>query len=180
MAVPIAVNAVTLGLGNGRPSGTRKVPFNTVRLTAAEAATLFAGGKDGLSHRPDQRHRRPSRQRGLLAGQPADGRRSSPTWPGSQPVQAAAEAESTSWIGTNYFQKLAPGVFVVPNLPKYSEAAGKARGAEASLALADPSYILAIDLYSSSAVPVQDPEQPAGRRTTAGCGSWPTWSRPTS
>ena len=66
-------------------------------------------------------------------------------------MQAAAEAESTSWIGTNYFQKLAPGAFVVPNLPKYSDAAGKARGAEASLALADPSYILAIDLYSSSA-----------------------------
>jgi len=38
----------------------------------------------------------------------------------------------------------------VPDLPKYGEAAGRARGADASLALADPSYILAVDLYSNS------------------------------
>ena len=49
------------------------------------------------------------------------------------------------------FRQLAPDSFVVPNLPKFSEAAGKSRGPAASLALADPSYILAIDLYSSAA-----------------------------
>lgn len=150
VAVPVAINAVTLGLGNGRPSGTRKVPFNTVHLTAAEAATLFAGGKDGLS--ADQINTiaaRPGNEDFSLANP-----RRAPFFAdvaSSQPVQAAAEAESTSWIGTNYFERLAPGSFVVPNLPKYGEAAGKARAAEASLALADPSYILAIDLFSSSA-----------------------------
>ncbi len=66
-------------------------------------------------------------------------------------MQAAAEAETTSWIGTNFFEQLAPDAFKVPDLPgKYGEAAGRRRGADASLALADPSYILAIDLYSSS------------------------------
>ncbi|MGZ4705414.1 MAG: hypothetical protein ACXWCM_11160, partial [Acidimicrobiales bacterium] len=114
------------------------------------AATLFAGGKDGLSTgQIDAIINRPGNEDFA----PANLRRS-PFFadvPGSQPVQAAAEAESTSWIGTNFFQKLAPGAFVVPNLPKYGDAAGRPRGADASLAVADPSYILALDLYSSSA-----------------------------
>jgi len=150
VAVPIAINAVTLGLGNGKPSGLRKVPFNTAYLTAAEAATLFAGGKDGLSSEQiDAIAARPGNEDFSLANP-----RRAPFYAelaGLQPVQAAAEAESTSWIGTNFFHQVAPSSFVVPDLPKFSEAAGKSRGADASLALADPSYILAIDLYSSAA-----------------------------
>ncbi len=150
VAVPIAVNAVTVGLGNGRPSGLRKVPFNPAHLTAAEAAALFAGGKDGLTaEQLDAIAARPGNEDFSVANP-----RRAPFFAdlsGSQPVQAAAEAESTSWIGTNYLHQLAPSAFVVPDLPKYSDAAGKSRGADASLALADPSYILALDLYSSSA-----------------------------
>ena len=128
VAVPIGINAVTLGLANGRPSGTRKVPFHTVSLTAGEAAKLFAGGKDGLStdeinaisSRPGNEDFNPTNpQRAPFFANIA----------GSQPVQGAAEAESTSWIGTNFLHRLAPSDFAVPDLPKYGEAAGRPAGA---------------------------------------------------
>ena len=67
-------------------------------------------------------------------------------------VQGPAEAEASSWFGTNTLHTLRPDAFKVPNIPLFGLDAGKQRGADASLAGADPSYAQALALYSGRPV----------------------------
>ena len=143
--VPVAVNAAVMALGNGQPGlGGTKIPFSPASLTLDEAAAIVSGGTAGLT--PDQ-------EKALWTRNPEfdpakGGSRIMVSVVGVFPVEGPAESESSSWFGTNYFQKLTPSNWVVPNIPQFGTDAGKARGSDAALALASPSYNLALGLYT--------------------------------
>ena len=63
-------------------------------------------------------------------------------------VGAPAEAESNSWFMTEELLKNVPNDWKVPNLSQFGDDAGRARGADAALATADPTYALSLTTLS--------------------------------
>jgi len=141
VAVPIGLNAVVLGLGGTYFDSTgRRRPYDAPQLTTAEVTALLAGGPQGAinDHLSDIYVRNPELATpGMFTAQ-------------QHAVQLAApsEAEGTSWLATRYAATLDPTDWVVPDLPLYGDDAGKPRGIDASLAVANPSYNNAITLFS--------------------------------
>jgi hypothetical protein len=141
IAVPIGLNAVVLAVGGGYidPTG-RYRPYDTPQLTTAEITALLAGGPQGEinNHLGDIYTRNPELSSpGMFTSQ-------------AHAVQLAApaEAESTSWFATRHLATLDPNDWHVPNLPLFGSDAGRPRGIDSQLALADPSYNQAITLFT--------------------------------
>ncbi len=141
VAVPVALGASVLGLANGHFSGVnnRKVPYGPTNLTADEVAALLSGGPSGDIQGliPTIDARNPD----LLQSGFFDTN-------SSLLVGAPSDAEGSSWIMTRHLAANAPGEWKVPNLPLYGADAGRTRGADASLAVADPSYNQALALFT--------------------------------
>jgi hypothetical protein len=145
VAVPVGIGAAVLGLGGSYFDSTgRRRPYDPAQLTTAEIAALIAGGPLGAinDHLSDIYIRNPELATpGMFTAQ-------------SHAVQltAPSEAEGTSWLTTRYLATLDPSDWVVPTLPLYGDDAGKARGIDAQLALANPSYNNAITLFSGKPI----------------------------
>jgi sortase (surface protein transpeptidase) len=127
VAVPIALDAAVVAAGGGE---NRSAPFwdkpkySVVNLTAGQAAALFAGTLNGA---PDAKY-----AQGIRAENPDFGGHISQDVP-AVAVQAAAEAESSSWFLTNYFKNLAPDDWIAPGTNAH-------RGASAAFGTADPPF----------------------------------------
>lgn len=140
VAVPVAVNATVLAVGNGRraPNG-RKVPFRDIKLTMSEVTALLSGGVWGVVDETPA----------ILARNPELAETGGLVQTGSQfQVGAAALPDATTWFLTNHADTLRPSEFVVPNLPVFLDEAGRTRGPTVDYVAADPSYETALSLYS--------------------------------
>ncbi|HEY5153557.1 MAG TPA: hypothetical protein VIJ47_02415, partial [Acidimicrobiales bacterium] len=143
--VPVAVNATVFAVGNGQPGpGGHKIPYTTPQLSLDDTASMVAGGAFSLTPELEASIRAKNPQFDPTKG----GTAIYTSVNGVYPVEGPAESESSSWIGTNFLSQLAPTAFVAPNIPAFGTDAGKPRGADAALALAKPSYSLALGLYS--------------------------------
>ena len=157
--IPVGVNATVLAVGNGQPGpGGHKIPYTTPQISNDEMAYMVGGGAFTL----------PAVQAGIQARNeefdPAKGGTAIYTSVnGVYPVEAPSESETSSWVGTNYLHQLAPAAFTAPPLPAFGTDAGKPRGADAALALASPSYSLALGLYTG---------RPSLRKVLRGFGTY--------
>ncbi|MEZ5145256.1 MAG: hypothetical protein R2726_22500 [Acidimicrobiales bacterium] len=138
--VPVAINATVIGVGNGRPGPNgRKLPYEDLKLSLDEAAAMISGGPTGLFASPyglSISQRNPELATGIFNSTSA--------------IQAGgpSEAEATNWFLTRHFQQLRPAVWKVPDAGVFGDEAGQTRGADASLALAQPSYRVSLSLFS--------------------------------
>lgn len=141
-SVPVGLNATVLAVGGGiRDKDNQKVPYQDVRLTLDEVTAMVAGGDQGLRpYYPAIEARNPDLALGIFDTIPALAT--------AGPI-AYADEESTSWLATRHLDTLRRSKWVVPNLPGYfGPEAGRQRGVDANLALADPSYAGAINLVT--------------------------------
>ena len=128
VAVPLALNATVIAVAGGSVTGGNRVPYDPIKLTLEEAAVMISGGVSGIVPYHDAIVQR-NPQLGNLFDL-------------SQGVQlgAYADSEATSYFGTHLFSSLRPEAFRVPQQAVFGSDAGRSRGADANLALADPSY----------------------------------------
>lgn len=136
VATPIALNAAVIAVGGGSiNSFGEKAPYADVRLKASDAAAMFTGGNSWVL-RDDKPYKV-----SILATNPQLNGTMFASVPLTRPL-APAESESSTWFLTNYFAKLAPGDWIVPNDTT-------PRGATSAPALADPPFASGtIDLFS--------------------------------
>jgi hypothetical protein len=133
VAVPIGLNAVVIAAAGGVYGNDGHVaPYKHLRLTAAEVATLLGQGQRGI----DPLVSAPGSP--LLARNPE--LKSTGFFGSGFPVGAYSTSDSTSWFGTNYVKTLAPSSWIDLN--------GQARGADASLALAVPTFQNVLELFT--------------------------------
>jgi|GEM_PF-1502971 len=138
VAVPVALNAMVLAVGNGVPSGGRKVPYANVRMTVDEVTHLLAGGGSGLMGDLSAIVER--NPQFLLNGLFA---------PASQiSLGANAENEATSWLFTNHFDVVRPELWKVPDDNAFGPERGMDRGSYSRLPTADPSFGGVFDLFT--------------------------------
>ena len=139
VAVPVALNAMVLAVGNGVPgSGGRKVPFTDLKMTVNEVTNLLAGGSSALSGDLSAIVDRNPQfvANGLFA--PA-----SPITLG-----ATAENEATSWLFTNHFDVVRPALWKVPDDNAFGPERGMDRGSYSRLPTADPSFGGVFNLFT--------------------------------
>ncbi|HBU01066.1 MAG TPA: hypothetical protein DEB20_00580 [Acidimicrobiaceae bacterium] len=144
VAIPIALNAAVLAIGNGKagPNGN-KVPYsNDIMFTLDEVTAMVTGGPVQMDE-----HLGPIVQRNPeLATTGIFNPYSSIS------VGAPSEAESTSWFFTNHLDQLRPDGWKVPDVGAFGPEAGLSRGADAAFALASPSFQGVLDLYSGRTI----------------------------
>jgi hypothetical protein len=144
VAIPIALDAAVLAIGNGKagPNGN-KVPYsNDIRMTLDEVTAMVTGGPQQMNdHLGPIADRNPELATTGIFNQYS-----------SISVGAPSEPESTSWIVTNHLDLLRPDGWKVPESGAFGPEAGLSRGADASLALASPSYQGVLNLYSGRTI----------------------------
>ncbi|HZN15007.1 MAG TPA: hypothetical protein VFB78_12095 [Acidimicrobiales bacterium] len=145
VAVPLAISAGVIGVAGGtKAADGHKVPYKTLKLTAEEAAVMFAGGRYGIEqvNGPNATAEQPRPYAEDIAAR-------NPELTGGtglfdsvvpNPVLAMAGAESFSWYSTRYFKALAPAAWKIPDLPVFGAERGKAREVGADLAQAIPGF----------------------------------------
>ena len=138
VAVPVALNAMVLAVGNGVPSGGRKVPYTNIKMTVNEVTHLLAGGSSAISGDLSAIVERNPQfvANGLFA--PA-----SPIALG-----ATAQDEATSWLFTNHFDVVRPQLWKVPDDNAFGPERGMDRGSYSRLPTADPSFGGVLDLFT--------------------------------
>jgi hypothetical protein len=138
VAVPVALNAMVLAVGNGVPSGGRKVPYTNVKMTVDEVTHLLAGGPSALFGDLSAIVERNPQfvANGLFA-------------PASQiALGATAENEATSWLFTNHFDVVRPELWKVPDDNAFGSERGQDRSTYSRLPTADPSFGGVFDLFT--------------------------------
>jgi len=138
--VPIALNSVVLAAGGGLPGPGGKQAYGPISLTLDEGTSLVAGASYAMAPLLDPIYQRNPQ----LAG---TGFFDVTQWG----IGATAEAEGTSWIGTRHFKALRPNLWKVPDGNLWGADRNRARGVDAQLALADPSYTYVLNLVSGKA-----------------------------
>ena len=135
--VPLALNATVIAVAGGvRTADNQKLPYQPIKMTLDEAAALIGGGEQGIvPYLPAIVQRNP--ELGTFFDT------SSPVL-----VGAYADTEATSYFGSNLFSTLRPEAYRVPQKAIFGSDAGRLRGADADLALADPSYAGALSLLT--------------------------------
>ena len=135
---PIALNAAVIAVGGGNTQVIGdKAPYANIKLTTAEVAAIFGGGIPRLLDGGQPYGA------SILAGNPE--LKGALFISGQYRPLAPAKPEATSWFLTNHLQQLSPDDWVSRTQPP------AARGASASLALADPAFS-DVDLYSGRAI----------------------------
>lgn len=139
VAVPIAVNATVLAVGNGHQSATnRKIPYTDVKMTLDQVAALLAGGP--FEFGPYTSDFEALNPQFATTG----------VYSNTSPIKVGAYAnpESTSWFMTKFLKDQRPALWKVPDNNSFGEERGLPRPASAALGLASPSYQNALDLFS--------------------------------
>lgn len=146
--VPVALNAVVVGMLGGYPTAAPDWPsnvprpFGSVQVTMAEMATLF--GKGPFSFGAESFPTMQSRNAELLSVAANNSEKPNP--------QAPAGAGTVSWLASSAFDALAPDQWKTPPLMVTGNPPDVPRGVHESFALASPPFVPALfDLYSSQA-----------------------------
>jgi hypothetical protein len=138
VAIPIAVNAASVGVAGSYTTAGRYLPFRDVDLTLPELTAMFGGGPSALIP-----------YLGAIGGRNAGlGQAGVLNTIGAFQVGAYPEPESPSWYMTNLFTKLSPSTWVVPDISTAGADRGQPRAASAAMALASPSFAGFIDLLT--------------------------------
>lgn len=138
VAIPVAINAVVLAIGNGTPGPNgQKIPYSDVKMTIDEATRFISGSYAGLEPlRNDFLNRNPQ-----VAG--------SDFFAGSSvKLGATAEDEATSWFFTNHFHVIRPALWKVPDDNQFGFERAMDRGTYSQLPTANPSFGGVLDLFT--------------------------------
>ncbi|CAM8642749.1 hypothetical protein MCETE7_01142 [Acidimicrobiia bacterium] len=138
VAIPVALNAVVLAIGNGTPGpGGQKIPYSNVKMTIDEATLFISGTYSGLEPlRNDFLSRNPQ-----IAGSDFFSR-------STVSLGATAEDEATSWFFTNHFDVIRPALWKVPDDNRFGPEQGMERGTYSQLPTANPSFGGVLDLFT--------------------------------
>jgi hypothetical protein len=138
VAIPVALNAVVLAIGNGTPGpGGQKIPYSDVKMTIDEATRFISGSYSGLEPlRNDFLNRNPQ-----IAGSDFFAR-------STVNLGATAEDEATSWFFTNHFDVIRPALWKVPDENQFGTERGMDRGTYSQLPTANPSFGGVLDLFT--------------------------------
>ena len=139
VAVPIGLNAAVIAVAGGHQDKDHvKQPYDDLSLTQEEVAGLLSGGSGGFKPTAALYARNPQLAENFFDTASSAG------WL----VAAPAEAEADSWFVTEQLFKNVPDAWKVPVEPQFGPDAGRTRGANNTLALADPSYALSLTTLS--------------------------------
>jgi len=145
-AVPLALNATVIAVGNGRegPNG-RKIPFTDVKLTMDQVAHMFTGGPADFTEHS---------QESFLDLNPQF-RTASIFLPASIQVGAFAPADALTWFLTSSIKTLKPGIWKVPDTNQFGPERGLTRGPVVAFGVANPSFNGAVDMFTGNSVLVK-------------------------
>jgi hypothetical protein len=167
VSVPVALNAVVIGMLGGYPSEAADWPsgvprpFSDVKVTASEMAALFGQGFFGFSPQPGDATlgRNPQLASGVtgLGG----------------PALAPSGSEATTYFTTRWFSTRAPGSWRTPSVPLDDIPSLTPRGVTDELSAADPAFPVAISSQYSARASLK---QKVGAASLTNAGSYPmTW-----
>ncbi|MDP9073757.1 MAG: hypothetical protein M3N98_06175 [Actinomycetota bacterium] len=140
--VPVALNATVLAVSANIGVAGHQVPVRDVKLTLAEVAGILNGTPYGESPYDMAIRTRNPNVNPVFAVNSLNSL-------GSQFIGAVAApgADTNTWSMTRLLKSLVANAWTVPNVPGYfGSDAGKPRGTDNSLALAQPSFIKSIIL----------------------------------
>jgi hypothetical protein len=138
VAIPVAINAVVLAIGNGTPGPSgQKIPYSDVKMTIDESTRFISGSYAGLEPlRNDFLNRNPQ-----VAGSDFFAQ-------SSVTLGATAEDEATSWFFTNHFDVVRPALWKVPDDNRFGFERAMDRGTYSQLPTANPSFGGVLDLFT--------------------------------
>ena len=128
IAVPIALNATVIAVGNGEDQRNKKVPYTSVKLTSKQASHMYAQGQ--IDFPINQVRTENPGMSDVFAPVPSIN---------ALPV-VSASTESTSWLASRYFAAMGPTDWVVPPVQN-NPRAGEGRPTGPSFATADPDFL---------------------------------------
>ncbi len=131
VAVPVAIGATTVGVGNGYGAGGKKVPYPTISMTPSELATLVGSGQ----------YMSTDQEAPIVARNPD----LSPLFfaPSTDlQVGVPSGASTSTYDLSNYLDKVAGSTWVVPSIGAVGSAAGESRGVFNDFGTAEPDFNL--------------------------------------
>ncbi|CAB4322397.1 MAG: hypothetical protein F2520_00645 [Actinobacteria bacterium] len=145
-AVPLAVNATVVAVGNGRRGpNSRKIPFTDVRVTRSQLARMFTGGPlEFLEY-----------ERQSFADLNPQFDEASVFISASIQVGAFAPADASSWFLTSFLKETQPDEWKVPDTNKFGPERGLTRGSSIAFGIANPSFNGAVDMFTGNSVLVK-------------------------
>jgi hypothetical protein len=167
VSVPVALNAVVIGMLGGYPSEAADWPsgvprpFSDVRVTAGEMAALFGQGFFGFSPQPGDATL--SRNPQLASGVTGLG----------GPALAPSGSDATTYFATRWFSTRAAGSWRTPAVPLDDIPSLTPRGITDELSAADPAFPVAISSQYSARASLK---QKVGAASLTNAGAYPmTW-----
>lgn len=140
VAIPVAINATVLAVGNGVPGpGGRKIPYSEPRMTADELTEMSAGGPVQLS---------PATLQALFDRNPQLAVSGLIATASSIALGATSEDEATSWLYTNHLDVVRPSLWKVPDSNSFGTERAMDRGSYSRLPIAKPSFGGVLDLFT--------------------------------
>lgn len=145
-AVPIALNATVVAVGNGRRGpNDRKIPFTDVKLTMDQVTHMFSGGpSDFTDYSYDS----------FLDLNPQFAE-ASVFLPAAIQVGAFAPADASSWFLTSFLKANRPALWKVPDTNKYGPERGLTRDPSIAFGVAAPSFNGSVDMFTGNSVLVK-------------------------
>jgi hypothetical protein len=167
VSVPVALNAVVVGMLGGYPSNAPDWPsgiprpFSDVKVTSTEMATLFGQGFFGFSPQPGTPtiNRNPQLAGGVtgLGG----------------PALAPSGSEATTYFATRWFDTRSGSSWLTPSVPLDDIPSLTPRGVTDEMAAADPPFAVAISSQYSARSSLK---QKVAAASLASAGNYPiTW-----
>lgn len=145
-AVPVALNATVVAVGNGRrgPNG-RKIPFTDVRLTMDQVTHMFRGGPIDFN----------DYERASFLELNPQFNEASIFLPAAIQVGAFAPADASSWFLTSFLKANRPDLWKVPDTGQFGAERGLTRGSSIAFGVAAPSFNGAVDMFTGDSVLVK-------------------------
>ena len=131
VAVPIALGAETVGIGNGYGSNGKKVPYPTIDATPSELASLVASGQfTPTDVQGSMTTRNPDLSPYFFAANP------------TMQVGVPSGRSASTWFLSRYLNTVAPSSWIVPPVGAAGPDAGKPRGVFNDFGTASPDFTL--------------------------------------
>ena len=145
-AVPVALNATVVAVGNGRRGpNDRKVPFTDVRLTLDQVAHMFSGGPGDFEEY----------ERAAFRALNPQFDEASIFLPATIKVGAFASADASSWFLSSYLDTNRPDLWKVPDTNTFGPERALDRGPLMAFGLAKPSFNNAVEMFSGTSLLVR-------------------------
>jgi len=145
-AVPLALNATVVAVGNGRRGpNDRKIPFTDVRLTVDQVAYMFSGGPTIFND---------NELAAFVEANPQFAE-ASVFLPAAIQVGAFAPADASSWFLTSFLKANRPEIWIVPDTNQFGAEKGLTRSASVAFGVANPSFNGAVDMFTGNSTYVK-------------------------